>query len=195
MSSSLCGRERVDREQAERRRAVDEDEVEALLEVAEVFIQRRTQAVLAGDLRHELDLRAGEVDRARRAQQIRRLRADLHDVRERELVDQHVVDARNVGGVRHSEGRRGVSLRIQVDHEDPSAHGGQGCRDVDGRRRLADAALLVRDGDHPRASAQSDADVSRAPGDERSDPRVHVREGLSSNEKAAGDSAFSGCFT
>ena len=67
----MRGGERVDREQAERRRAVDEDEVEAVLEIREVLLERRAQPVLACDLRDELDLRAGEVDRARRAEQIR----------------------------------------------------------------------------------------------------------------------------
>ena len=159
MSSSLRGGERVDRQQAQRRRAVDEHEVEALVERGEVVIERFAQPVLARDLRDELDLGAREVDRARCAQQIRRLRADLDDVSERELVDQDVVDARDVGAVRHPESGRGVSLRIEVDHENAGADGDQARRDIDGGRRLADAALLVRDGQNPGPAGELDFGV------------------------------------
>ena len=43
----------------------------------------------------------------------------------------------------------GVALRVEVDHQDPLAELGQRRRDVDGRRGLADAALLVGDHDDP----------------------------------------------
>src|SRR5262249_19587236 len=42
---------------------------------------------------------------------------------------------------------RGIPLRIQVDDEDLLAAGGEGRRQVDRGSRLADAALLVGDGD------------------------------------------------
>ena len=45
---------------------------------------------------------------------------------------------------------RGVALRIEVDHEGAVAELGQAGAEVDGRGGLADAALLVGDGDHPR---------------------------------------------
>src|SRR5437773_455013 len=49
-----------------------------------------------------------------------------------------------------AETRRRVALRIQVDHESTSAGQRQPGGDVDGRRRLADAALLIHDGNYTR---------------------------------------------
>ena len=45
-------------------------------------------------------------------------------------------------------GRR-VALGVEVDHQDPEAELGEGRAEVDGGRRLADAALLVRDREDP----------------------------------------------
>ena len=42
----------------------------------------------------------------------------------------------------------GVALRVEVDHEDLQSLQREGGRDVDGGGRLADAALLVGDGEH-----------------------------------------------
>ena len=43
----------------------------------------------------------------------------------------------------------GVALGIQVDEEYPALGGGERCREIDRSGGLADAALLVRDGDDP----------------------------------------------
>lgn len=50
-------------------------------------------------------------------------------------------------------GRR-IALRVKVDHEHSSATVGESRCEVDRRCRLADATLLVRDGDDPRLSRQ-----------------------------------------
>ena len=71
-----------------------------------------------------------------------------------EIVDQHVVDARRVRAVLDAERGRGVALRVEVDDEHPGAGPGQRCGEVDGGRRLADAALLVRDRQHPSGRGQ-----------------------------------------
>jgi hypothetical protein len=63
-----------------------------------------------------------------------------------------------------------VRLGVEVDQADALARLGQGRAEVDGRRRLADAALLVHQGDdplpvlvHPRPPCQwvREAQVSR----------------------------------
>ena len=62
------------------------------------------------------------------------------------------------------EGQRAVALRVEVDEQGGLAAKGQGGSQVDGRGRLADAALLVRDRDdhrrrdckHRRRSRQGD---------------------------------------
>src|SRR5690606_41781810 len=61
--------------------------------------QRLLQARLPGLHRHELDLRAGEVDRGGYAQQVLALRAHLRGVDERHLTDQHLVHRRRAGPV------------------------------------------------------------------------------------------------
>ena len=148
------GDERVDREQPERRRAVDEDVVEVLLELAEVGVERGAQPLLARDERDELDLRAGEVDRRRHAPQPGELRAALDDVAHGRVVDDDVVDARRLRPVLDAERGRCVALRVEVDDQHARARLGQGRGEVHRGRGLADAALLVRDGEDAGALRQ-----------------------------------------
>ena len=76
-------------------------------------------------------------------------------------LEQHVVDAdaalhqqvvdRAVELVRlHAEPDRQRALRVEVDEQDPAAELGQRRAEVDRRRGLADAALLVAQRDDPR---------------------------------------------
>ncbi len=145
----LIGRdEGVHREQAERRRAVDEDVVDVQL-VERLFRQRLPHPVLPGDHADELDLGAGQVDRGRDAQQVRRRRAYRSRLGQPDLPEQHLVDRRGAEPVLDAERRARVALRVEVDHEHPHPvhreRGGQ----VDGAGGLADAALLVRDREDP----------------------------------------------
>jgi len=78
----------------------------------------------------EFDLGAGEVDRRRGAVQPTDRVAGPHDVGERNVV---------------------------VDHEHPKAGLRERRGDVDRRRRLADAALLVGDRDHARGGRRWEA--------------------------------------
>ena len=77
-------------------------------------------------------------------------RARLHDVEQWRPVDQHVVDRGHLGVVVDAEGGAGIALRVEIDDEDLQAGLRHGGRHVDGGRRLADSALLVRDRQHPR---------------------------------------------
>ena len=47
-----------------------------------------------------------------------------------------------------AKGGRGVPLRIEVDHEHSSTGSSESGGEVHGSRRLADATLLIRDGQH-----------------------------------------------
>ena len=147
--STSRGDERVDREQAQRRRAVDEDVVVRFVHLGEVRVECAAEALLARDERHELDLGAGEVDGGGNAVELLVLGGWPDDVGEREVGDQHVVDALLVGTVVDAEGRRRVALRVEVDHEHVRAGAGQCGGEVHRGRGLADAALLVGDREDP----------------------------------------------
>ena len=74
------------------------------------------------------------------------------DPDQRLVLDQHVVDGRGAGPVLHIERRGRVALRVQVDDQHPRSVLGQRGGQVDRRRGLAHAALLVGDRDHPAGS-------------------------------------------
>src|SRR5690606_1802317 len=137
-----CRRESEDGEQPERGRAVDDDEINRI--VAQELLQCATQTEFARDLRYQLDLRVGELNRARRTAKVLGFRVVLNDLTEREIVDADVIDGLGVSRVLHSEGRRCISLRIEVDHQYFRAEIGEGGCQIDGSRGLPDTALLVR---------------------------------------------------
>ena len=101
------------------------------------------QPELTAERRHELDLRAGEVDRGGGDEEVLDARR-LDAVLERHVVEKDVVDRGvEVAGL-DAEAGRGVPLWIEVDDEHPVAEIGEGRSEVDGGRGLADPALLVR---------------------------------------------------
>ena len=52
--------------------------------------------------------------------------------------------------MRNAERARGISLCVGIDNQDRQASHREAGREVNGRRRLTDATLLVRDGDNAR---------------------------------------------
>ena len=145
----LDGRdERVDGEQPERRRAVDEDVVDRIPRVhsaAEVGVQGTLEAGLAGNHGHELDLRAGQVDRRGHADKPGQRGDRDRCVLEGDSVDEGLIDRGHPGVVRDVERRGRVALRIKVDEEDAEPVDREGSGKIDRRSRLADAAFLVCD--------------------------------------------------
>ena len=127
--------ERVDRQRAERRRAVEQHEVEALrlLRARRRGSARRRRAATARPPRRRA---RASTERGRGSRTASASRA-----RERHAVEQ-VVRRRPVRA--HPEPGGRVRLRVEVDHERALARLGQAGREVDRRRRLADAALLIR---------------------------------------------------
>ena len=129
----------VDGEQAQRRLAVDQHVVVAV----QHRMQRAGQRLLAADLVDQLDLRCRQVDVARHQVHVLDPGVDQHVVDGHPRLDQQVVHGVLELVVRHAEPRRQRALRIEVDQQHPPAVLGQAGAQVDGRRGLADAALLV----------------------------------------------------
>ena len=139
--------QRVQGEKAQARRAVDKHIVQAAvggLVVIEVGADRAPKLVLARHHRHELDLGTGQIEGGGGAPEALDL-GHRHDrIGERDAIDEDVVHARDLDVVIDSKGRRGVSLRVEVDHEHRKPLQRKGCREIDRRCGLADATLLVR---------------------------------------------------
>ena len=140
------GTERVHREHAERGRAVDEDGLvlaggdergEGLAHAPEVVLG-------LGQLR----LYRGEVELGGNQVQLLGRSRDDH-VGGLGLAVQDAVH-RAAFRLLEAEGAGGVGLGVQVDEQGGEAEPGEPGRQVDGGGRLADAALLVRDGEDLR---------------------------------------------
>ena len=69
---------------------------------------------------------------------------------QRRFADQHVVGRDAAVAAVDAEAGRGVALRIEIDDQHALADGGERRAEIDRRRGLADAALLVGDGEHAR---------------------------------------------
>ena len=144
----LGGRhERIDGQQSERRRAVDEDVVE--VEVVQLA-QRAAQPILARHHADQFDLRARQIDRGRHAEEALAVRAAPQRVLQRDLADEHFVGRGRAGlAVGDAQRRARVALWVEIDDERlESLHGERG-GEVDGGGGLAYPALLVRDGEDP----------------------------------------------
>jgi len=140
------GGQRIDRQQAQRRRTIDEDEVVAVA----YPIEHPLQALFTGDFADQLHFGRRQIDIGR--QQIHAFgRGGQHDLVERVLTaEQQVVD-RLVEVVRvHAEPHRQRTLRIEVDQENAASGFCQRGAQVDGARRLADATLLIGHRDDDR---------------------------------------------
>src|SRR5690606_3952274 len=131
--------QRVEREEAERRGAIDQDEVVLL---ADPF-QRPTENELALGPPDQLDLGADQVAAGRHHIQIRKVHLPADDLLDLHPLDEDVVDRRVQLGSFEAEPTGRVPLRIDVDDEDlPLGHGEAGA-EVDRGRGLPDTALLI----------------------------------------------------
>ena len=145
---AVGGDEAVQREQAERRRTVDHDVLEAVAQAVDEILQ----PALAVGHRDELDLGAREIAGGRHEGEP--VDAREHHVlprRAHRIGRQRVIDrARLSGALLEAEAAGRVALRIEVHEQRRVAAEREPGRKIDGRRGLADAALLVRDGDDTR---------------------------------------------
>src|SRR5262249_61984687 len=132
---AVGGRECVHGERAERRRAVEQDEVETVR-----LLQRVCQIPVAVVSVRQLDRRARELWLRGDEEEIRE-RGRLRERRQRRAVEQ-VVRRRPVRA--HAETRGGVRLRIEVDDEGALARLRKASGEVNRGGRLAEARLLIR---------------------------------------------------
>ena len=132
-------------------------------------LERVAQDLLATERREQLALGRREVDVRRRDVDAGALGRE-DDVGERRAAVGEDVGHRALDGVEvDAEAGREIRLRVHVDAEDAIALLRERAGEVDRRRRLADAALLVRDRDHVRhrgiTSNRCDADSRRVTAD------------------------------
>ena len=158
MSDRIGRRQRVDRQQAERRRTVDEDVVEVGRDGVE---QRARGAVRAGRAaRARSRRRRGPPTPGRSG---RRRRPSRSTSRRVATVDDGRRTRSDRAGPVDAEAARGVALGVKIDDEDALAGEGEVGRQIDNRRGLSDAALLVGTGDRLDPLRTADDERSRVP--------------------------------
>jgi hypothetical protein len=135
----IGGDQRVERQQPERRRAVEDDVVPRQ---RRRLLERPRQHRLAAQHADQLDLRAGEVLRGRHDLQRRQLGRLDHLLQLRPAEQQVVAAARLDLPAALADRRARVALRIEVDEQHPLLGHRQAGREVDRRRGLALAALF-----------------------------------------------------
>ena len=138
-------RHRVDGEQIERRRAIDQHvAVVGVRRRRCVFSARERVAQPEGAVARlaDLELEAGEIQRRGRDVQPRH-RGRNDRVAHRRLADQHVIGRAVAVAAVDAETGRGIALRIEIDDQHALADRRERGAEIDRRRGLADAALLV----------------------------------------------------
>src|SRR5690606_948895 len=123
------------------RRAVDDDVVVA---AAQRF-ERALEPLLATVLVHQLDLGRGQVGVA--GQQVVAFGGFDDRVLGVQLLEQHVAGGRVQVALVDAAAHGGVALGVEIDQQHPLGRGGQRGGQVDCGGGLADAALLVGNGD------------------------------------------------
>src|ERR1035437_7679511 len=131
-------RKRVHREEPERWCAVDQDEVVGVGERA----NRPSQAALPTVHRGELNFCPGQC-RCRRNELNSGTRDSNHSIGDAGSTHQDVVNRAPDRPTVDTQPTRGVTLRIQIDDEDPVSGESEISGEVHHRRRLSDAAFLV----------------------------------------------------
>ena len=138
-----CG-EHVQRDQSERRRTVDEDVIVARRDCRDSAFRisrsrsRRSTSSTSAPARSGV---AGSTSRCLNWT-LRMMASAIGRV-----ADQDVVDGRRRLVRLDADAARRVALGVAVDEERPLFGGGEAGGEIDGGRRLSDAALLVRDRD------------------------------------------------
>ena len=151
------GAQAVERQQRQRRRAIEQDEivfgrdlVDRRAHLRQRFGQRVLQPRLALGQVDQLDFRAGEL--AIGGHEIEAAGRRQRRARRRSCARRAAPGRRCASSVRLSSAGAGggVALRIEIDQQHAALHRGEARGEVDGGGRLADAALLVGDRDDAR---------------------------------------------
>jgi hypothetical protein len=134
--------ERVDCEEIERRRTVQDDEVVTGPQLFQLLAEARFAAFAVG----KLDVGAGEMTVGRQKIELRDLRLQ-HDGLRFGLIHEDFVHSRAVGALRETQSGRRVRLGIAIRNQNAAIRGGErGCQ-IDRGRSLPYAAFLIRNGD------------------------------------------------
>ncbi len=141
----LRGRQRIEREQPERRRAVDQAEVKFV----RAALHRFAQDDLATDDVDQLGLGADEVDICGQEPEVR---TDEHQTRfEPRGLRQHTIGAALHRLRFDTQMDRHVSLRIEIDDNYFASRGSHCGGDVDRGGRLTDSPLLIQNCDRSQS--------------------------------------------
>src|SRR6266540_1166962 len=150
---AIRGAQAIEREQRQRRGAVQEDEIiivgdfrDCHSNLGQRFGERAFQAHLAFGQIDQFDLGAGELAIRRNEIEASR-RGGNTNVGDLLLSKQNLVHGESKGSLIDTGAHGCIALWIQVDQEHATLHRDQTRREIDARRRLADAALLVGDRD------------------------------------------------
>src|SRR5205823_3491819 len=142
---TIGGDQRVDRQEAERGRAVDEDVVVGGAE----RLERGAQAALALIDRHQLQLGADEVGSTGQHGKMRHLGGQDGGAGV-VLAEDRLVDGGPFAVAGDAQAAGGVALGVEIDEEDPLFLRGERGGEVYRGGRLAHPALLVHDRQHQR---------------------------------------------
>ena len=147
--NGIGGRHRIDREQIERRRTIDQDVGEIVIarsavECAQCIAKTKGAVALLADFQFE----TGKVECRGRDEELRHGSLQ-HGVAHRRRTGQHIVGRGPSRLAFDPEAGRGIALRVEVDNQNMLANGSECSAQIDGRRRLADPAFLVRNCQDP----------------------------------------------
>ncbi len=153
------GGQRIDRQQAERRRTVDDDIVVFVADI----LENGLEFALASEGLDQLDFGTDQVRGRRQNMQVFEVGFHQYLVG-RGLTEQGMVDRDLQGLLVQTDAAAGVALRIHVHQQRPLFGDRQGSGEIDGGRRLADSALLIGDGhdmSHDPSLSRSCAEAER----------------------------------
>src|SRR5215207_4862292 len=144
-------RERVDGEKVQGGRAIDQDVSECLAgrRAGGEALDRALQPVRAIALMSDLEFHAEEIEGGGRHVKAGHRRLGDGAV-QLGLAGEHVIGRETATLAVDAEPRRGIALRVEIDDQNLLANGSERRAEVDRGRGLADAALLVREREHPR---------------------------------------------
>jgi hypothetical protein len=149
----ICCGHRVDRQQVERWRTVDQDVIEILSTRAAIELpQGIAQAEGAIALLTDFKLEARQVERRRG--DVKLGHAGLQDgVAHRHRAGEHIVSRCAARFALDAQPGRGITLRVEIDDQYMLADRGECGPEIDGGRRFADPTFLIGDRKHSRASS------------------------------------------
>ena len=142
----IGGRQGIQREEAQGGRTIDENEVVLVSHLLQGPAQDRLSLAFS----HELDLGSDQISRGGEEIQLIEMHALGHTFRNGTPLYEYIVDRRARRAPLEPEPGRCVALGVDIDDQRALLGNSERRTEIDGRRRLADSALLVCDGNDAR---------------------------------------------